>query len=134
MPSVVGDEHSAALGSAGSMAKSTSTERPSVGKIPPGGALLLVVGDNLDAEYFVLTGEDALIGRSPDASVLLDDVTVSRQHAKIVKNGENWVVNDLRSLNGSYLNRERVEKGRLSDGDELQIGKFRFVFVLPEVK
>lgn len=102
-------------------------------EVPDGGALLTVIGDDLEADYFILTGEEALIGRSPDASVLLDDVTVSRQHAKITKESNGWVINDLRSLNGTYLNRERVEKGKLSDGDELQVGKFRFVFVLPEV-
>lgn len=107
--------------------------RQSASQAPLGGALLTVMGGHLDADYFVLTGEDALIGRSPDASVLLDDVTVSRQHAKITNEGSDWFISDLRSLNGTYLNRERVEKAKLADGDELQVGKFRFMFVLPGV-
>ena len=115
------------------MTARSEAQRPGRTEVPDGGALLTVIGDDLEADYFILTGEEALIGRSPDASVLLDDVTVSRQHAKITKESNGWVINDLRSLNGTYLNRERVEKGRLSDGDELQVGKFRFVFVLPEV-
>ncbi len=115
------------------MTARSEAQRPGKTEVPDGGALLTVIGDDLEADYFILTGEEALIGRSPDASVLLDDVTVSRQHAKITKESNSWVINDLRSLNGTYLNRERVEKGKLSDGDELQVGKFRFVFVLPEV-
>jgi pSer/pThr/pTyr-binding forkhead associated (FHA) protein len=101
--------------------------------VPTGGALLTVVSGELEADYFVLTGEEAYIGRSPESSVLLDDVTVSRQHAKITRDDKGWLITDLRSLNGTYLNKERVDSGALSDGDELQIGKFRFVFVVPEV-
>ena len=94
---------------------------------------MTVIGDDLSVDYFALTGEDALVGRSTDAAVVLDDVTVSRQHAKLTRDGIKWRVQDLRSLNGTYVNKERVESKELKDGDEIQIGKFRFVFVSPEV-
>jgi len=105
--------------------------RPS--NAPVGTALLTVIGDNLSVDYFALTGEEALVGRATEAAVVLDDVTVSRQHAKLSREGAKWRVKDLRSLNGTYVNKERVESKELKDGDELQIGKFRFVFVSPEV-
>lgn len=97
-------------------------------------ALLTVIGGDLPVGYFALTSDEALIGRSGEAAVVLDDVTVSRQHAKLVRNADSWLVTDLRSLNGTYVNKSRVEKVALKDGDELQIGKFRFVFVSPAGK
>jgi len=126
MPPVGGDSDASGPGE-----KRASSAHP--GAVPTGGALLTVVSGELEADYFVLTGEEAYIGRSPESSVLLDDVTVSRQHAKITRDDKGWLITDLRSLNGTYLNKERVDSGALSDGDELQIGKFRFVFVVPEV-
>jgi len=119
--------------------QSTADEKPSDSRptrpssAPVGTALLTVIGDDLSVDYFALTGEEALVGRAAEAAVVLDDVTVSRQHAKLSREGAKWRVKDLRSLNGTYVNRERVESKELKDGDELQIGKFRFVFVSPEV-
>jgi pSer/pThr/pTyr-binding forkhead associated (FHA) protein len=117
--------------SAGSSAQDARPTRPSTA--PVGTALLTVIGDDLAVDYFALTGDEALIGRSMDAAVVLDDVTVSRQHAKLTRQGNQWTVKDLRSLNGTYVNKERVESSQLQDGDELQVGRFRFVFVSPEV-
>lgn len=67
-------------------------------------------------------------GRHPESAIFLDDVTVSRRHAEIERRGEGYVVRDAGSLNGTYLNRERVEEAALANGDELQIGKFKLVF------
>jgi pSer/pThr/pTyr-binding forkhead associated (FHA) protein len=68
------------------------------------------------------------IGRSPETDVVLDDVTVSREHATLVRRGGDWFLDDAGSLNGTYVNRQRVDSHRLDDGDELQIGKFKLTF------
>jgi pSer/pThr/pTyr-binding forkhead associated (FHA) protein len=80
-------------------------------------------------ESFVLRGERTPIGRSPDCVVFLDDVTVSRRHAVLVEREGRWFVEDQGSLNGTFVNRERVETAELADGDELQIGKYRLTFL-----
>jgi pSer/pThr/pTyr-binding forkhead associated (FHA) protein len=69
------------------------------------------------------------IGRRPDSAVFLDDVTVSRDHALVVRRGEDLYLDDLGSLNGTYVNRHRVDSHRLDDGDELQIGKYKLTFL-----
>ena len=68
-------------------------------------------------------------GRHPDSDIFLDDVTVSRRHAEFRREGSGYTVHDVGSLNGTYVNRERVEAATLSNGDEVQIGKFRLVFI-----
>ena len=70
------------------------------------------------------------IGRSPDSDVFLDDVTVSRRHAEFRRGASGWSIRDVDSLNGTYVNRMRVDDHQLRGGDELQIGKFRFVFLV----
>jgi len=77
----------------------------------------------------VLDGERTVAGRHPESDIFLDDVTVSRRHAEILRSGNDYTVRDVGSLNGTYLNRERVEDAPLRDGDELQIGSFKLVFV-----
>ena len=67
-------------------------------------------------------------GRHPESDIFLDDITVSRRHAEIRRGANGFTVHDVGSLNGTYLNRERVEDGELVAGDELQIGKFKLVF------
>jgi pSer/pThr/pTyr-binding forkhead associated (FHA) protein len=96
----------------------------------PGGTGILVVkrGPNAGSRYAV-SDERTTIGRHPDSDIFLDDVTVSRRHAEIDHRGASFSVSDVGSLNGTYLNRERIEHGELHSGDELQIGKFRLVFV-----
>ncbi len=77
---------------------------------------------------FVLEGDVTRAGRHPDSDIFLDDITVSRRHAEIHRTADGYVVRDAGSLNGTYLNRERIEEAPLANGDELQIGKFRLVF------
>ena len=70
-----------------------------------------------------------LIGRSPECDVFLDDVTVSRRHAELVNENDSFSIRDLGSLNGTYVNRKRIESATLEDGDEVQIGKYRLTFL-----
>jgi pSer/pThr/pTyr-binding forkhead associated (FHA) protein len=71
------------------------------------------------------------IGRRPDSSVFLDDITVSRDHALLVLRGDDWYLDDCGSLNGTYINRKRIDSQQLADGDELQIGKYKLAFRQP---
>jgi pSer/pThr/pTyr-binding forkhead associated (FHA) protein len=68
------------------------------------------------------------IGRRPDADVFLDDITVSRDHAVLVKRDEEWYLDDCGSLNGTYVNRSRIDSHRLEDADEVQVGKYKLTF------
>jgi pSer/pThr/pTyr-binding forkhead associated (FHA) protein len=94
-----------------------------------GAALVIRTGGNRVGESFPLVGERMTIGRRPDADVFLDDVTVSRDHALLVHRSGGWHIDDLGSLNGTYVNRHRLESHRLSDGDELQVGKYKLTFL-----
>jgi hypothetical protein len=94
-----------------------------------GGALVIRAGGGRVGESFALEGERSTIGRRPDSSVFLDDVTVSRDHALIVRRGGDWHLDDLGSLNGTYVNRRRIETVKLNDGDELQVGKYKLTFL-----
>ncbi len=93
-----------------------------------GPALVIRAGGGRAGELIPLPGDRQEIGRSPDSAVLLDDVTVSRHHATVERGPDGLYVVDLESLNGTYVNRRRVERHRLRDGDELQIGKFKLTF------
>ncbi len=94
-----------------------------------GPALVVRAGGGRSGEVFALQGERTTVGRSPDCDIFLDDVTVSRRHAVITAQGGRYVIEDLGSLNGTFLNRHRIEQAPLSDDDELQIGKYRLVFL-----
>jgi hypothetical protein len=97
--------------------------------LPPGMALLIVRrGPNAGAR-FLLDHDVTTSGRHPDSDIFLDDVTVSRRHAEFHRGPGGFTVRDVGSLNGTYVNRERVESATLSNGDEVQIGKFRLIFI-----
>ena len=94
-----------------------------------GPALVVRAGGGRVGETFVPEAERTLIGRSPECDIFLDDVTVSRKHAVLVgRNGE-FTIEDQGSLNGTFVNRTRIESARLEDGDELQLGKYRLTFL-----
>ena len=95
-------------------------------------AVLVVREGPIAGSQFALTETTTTAGRHPESDIFLDDVTVSRRHAEIVAGPDGYVVRDVGSLNGTYLNRERIEEAPLRDGDELQIGKFKLVVVLGE--
>jgi pSer/pThr/pTyr-binding forkhead associated (FHA) protein len=97
--------------------------------LPPGSALLVVKRGPNAGSRFLLDADVTTAGRHPDSDIFLDDVTVSRRHAEFVREGGGFVVRDVGSLNGTYLNRERLETAALAGGDEVQIGKYRLVFL-----
>jgi hypothetical protein len=92
-----------------------------------GPALVVRAGGGRAGEMFQLDGETT-IGRSPDCGIFLDDVTVSRKHAVLAERDDAFFIEDQGSLNGTFVNRKRVESAQLEDGDELQIGKYRLTF------
>jgi hypothetical protein len=91
-------------------------------------ALVIRAGGGRAGESFAVDGARMTIGRRPDSAVFLDDVTVSRDHALLVHRGSDWYIDDCGSLNGTYVNRERIDSQRLADGDELQVGKYKLTF------
>jgi hypothetical protein len=97
---------------------------------PRGPALVVRAGGGRAGESFATAGPRTLIGRSPDCDVFLDDVTVSRRHAEITHEEDRYVIRDLGSLNGTFVNRHRIETSVLADDDEVQIGKYRMTFLL----
>src|SRR5215211_1727295 len=94
-----------------------------------GAALVIRSGGGRAGESFTIDEERMSIGRTPDASVFLDDVTVSRNHALLVQRQDGHYIDDLGSLNGTYVNRRRIESHRLEDGDEIQIGKYKLSYL-----
>ncbi len=99
-----------------------------VGELAQGAGVLIVRAGAQAGERFTLHGDVTRLGRHPDSEISLDDITVSRRHADVVRTDDGYVVSDSGSLNGTYVNQERVERAILRHGDELQIGKFRLVF------
>jgi len=93
-----------------------------------GPALVIRAGGGRAGESFPVDRERMSIGRRPDSDVFLDDVTVSRDHALLVSRGEHWYLDDCGSLNGTYVNRSRIDSHRLEEGDELQIGKYKLTY------
>ena len=107
-----------------------------VDSLPPGTALLVVLRGPNAGSRFLLDHDFTSTGRHPDSDIFLDDVTVSRRHAEFYRHGgDRFTVRDVGSLNGTYVNRERIEEAELFGGDEVQIGKFRLLFLTrsPEV-
>ena len=94
-----------------------------------GAALVVRSGGGRAGESFAVDRDRMSIGRTPDAAVFLDDVTVSRNHALIVRRDDGLYIDDLGSLNGTYVNRRRIESHKLDDGDEIQIGKYKLSYL-----
>src|SRR5438876_7635401 len=96
--------------------------------LPEGTGMLVVKRGPNAGSKFMLDSAVTRAGRHPNSEIFLDDITVSRRHAEIVREANGYRVRDVGSLNGTYLNRERIDEARLGNGDEVQIGKFTLVF------
>jgi pSer/pThr/pTyr-binding forkhead associated (FHA) protein len=107
-------------------------DQEAVDALPPGSALLIVQRGPDSGSRFLLDKEVTTAGRHPDSDIFLDDVTVSRRHAEFRRTPTGgFLVRDVGSLNGTYVNRDRIDEAVLSGGDEVQIGKYRLVFFAP---
>lgn len=98
-------------------------------EIAAGTAILVVRSGEEEGDYFVLSSAVTTIGRHAESTIVLDDITVSRRHSEIHKTDGRYLVKDAGSLNGTYVNQERVDVAELRQGDELQVGKFHLVFL-----
>jgi hypothetical protein len=94
-------------------------------------ALVVRSGGGREGEQVALSSDLVTIGRTPESYLFLDDVTVSRHHARVVRDATGFAIEDQNSLNGTYVNRQRVERHHLVNGDELQVGKYKLVFLEP---
>ncbi len=106
----------------------TDVELEAIGALPARSALLLVRSGPTAGARYLLDADVTTVGRHPEADIFFDDVTVSRRHAEITRTGNVFELVDQRSLNGSYVNGERVDRSILVDGAEVRIGKFRLNF------
>lgn len=98
--------------------------------VPEGAGVLVVRRGGTEGTTYLLAGDIVTAGRAPEADLFLDDVTVSRRHAELRREPAGWRIRDTESLNGTYVNRRRVEDQLLAPGDEVQIGKYRFVYLV----
>jgi hypothetical protein len=108
---------------------STEAHKRAVDALTPGSALLVVKRGPNAGSRFLLDQDVTTAGRHPDSDIFLDDVTVSRRHVEFRRDADGFGVYDVGSLNGTYVNRERIDSAVLTDGDEVQIGKFRLVYL-----
>jgi hypothetical protein len=113
---------------------STEAHQGAVDALTPGSALLVVKRGPNAGSRFLLDQDVTTAGRHPDSDIFLDDVTVSRRHAEFRREGGGYTVHDVGSLNGTYVNREPIDAAPLSGGDEVQIGKFRLVYLTAAVR
>jgi pSer/pThr/pTyr-binding forkhead associated (FHA) protein len=96
--------------------------------LPPGSALLVVLRGPGSGSRYLLDKDVVTTGRHPESDIFLDDITVSRRHVEFRRDGDGYTVHDVGSLNGTYLNRDRIDDARLANGDEVRIGKFRLSY------
>jgi pSer/pThr/pTyr-binding forkhead associated (FHA) protein len=108
---------------------SPEVHQRAIDALAPGSALLVVKRGPNAGSRFLLDQDVTTAGRHPDSDIFLDDVTVSRRHVEFRRDGADFTVNDVGSLNGTYVNRERIDSATLAGGDEVQIGKFRLVYL-----
>ena len=106
----------------------SDADAAAVDALPAGSALLVVQRGPSAGSRFLLDTDVVAAGRHPDSEIFLDDVTVSRRHAEFRRGPHGYSVADVGSLNGTYVNRDRIDSVELNDGDEVQIGKYRLVF------
>ena len=109
----------------------TASDISAVENLPPGSAMLLVQRGPSAGARFLLDTDRVTVGRHPDSDIFLDDISVSRRHATFARGEQGYIVSDLGSLNGTYVNRDRIDGDvALTGGDEVQIGKYRFAYLV----
>jgi pSer/pThr/pTyr-binding forkhead associated (FHA) protein len=106
----------------------STADQAAVDALPPGSALLVVRRGPNSGSRFLLDSDTTTAGRHPSSDIFLDDVTVSRRHAEFRRDTYGVKVRDVGSLNGTYVNRDRIDEVQLNNGDEVQIGKYRLVY------
>lgn len=109
-------------------AQLSEQDNAAIKALPSSSALLIAHSGANQGARFLVDQEETTIGRHPEADIFLDDVTVSRRHVRIHRTESGFEVDDLGSLNGTYVNHDRVDRHTLSSGDEVQVGKFRLTF------
>lgn len=127
-PDVTGTIH--ALGTTTDSGPLQPIEPSDSSTVEPGSHVLLIVRGPGTGSRIELSGEEMSAGRSPETAIFLDDITVSRVHATFKRSGSGWQLVDQGSLNGTYVNRDRVDSVELTKGDEIQIGKYRFHYLV----
>lgn len=110
------------------LANATPEEREVITQLDPNSAMLIILGGPGKGARFLINEEVTKIGRAPENEIFLDDITVSRRHAEMVREKNRFSIKDMGSLNGTYLNGSVITENNLNSGDELQIGKFRLHF------
>ena len=111
----------------------TDAELEAIEALPSGAALLIVRSGPTAGARYLLDADVTTVGRHPEADIFFDDVTVSRRHAEVTREGSAFEIVDQRSLNGTYVNGERVDRATLVNGAEVRIGKFRLNFFVSPV-
>ena len=134
-PPATGGDSTATISIAGTDRAQISSDRQlnpvdaaAVDALPARSALLVVQRGPSAGSRFLLDTDVVTAGRHPDSEIFLDDVTVSRRHAEFHRRADGFHVTDVGSLNGTYVNRDRIDEVLLSSGDEVQIGKYRLVY------
>jgi pSer/pThr/pTyr-binding forkhead associated (FHA) protein len=110
--------------------RATENERDVIAALPQGSAMLIVLSGPSRGARFLINSDLTTIGRSTDNDIFLDDVTVSRKHAEIVRKGKSYSVKDSGSLNGTYVDGKIESNTNLEDGMELHVGKFKMHFFI----
>jgi pSer/pThr/pTyr-binding forkhead associated (FHA) protein len=111
-----------------------ATDAAAVDALPPGSALLVVQRGPGAGSRYLLDTDLSTVGRHPESDIFLDDITVSRRHVEFRRDDGTFRVHDVGSLNGTYLNGDRVDDAELQNGDEVRIGKFRLIFFASDAK
>ena len=107
--------------------KLSADEKAIISKLEPGNAMFLILAGPGKGSRYLLDKEELSVGREPSSDIFLDDITVSRKHARLIRKAS-FMVEDQNSLNGTYVNAKSIDKSSLKNGDEVQIGKFRLTF------
>lgn len=113
---------------AASLSELSSEERDAIEALPSGSALLIVRRGPSHGSRFLLDSEKSVAGRHPHCDIFLDDVTVSRRHCEFVRTTQGFEMHDLGSLNGTFVEQNRIDRALLEDGDEVLVGKFHLSF------